>query len=180
MYDNLYKITQEMARCNGFEIKPIEDWPIVIESPMRVRIQDFNIDLLEEQVERLYKSAAPYELEEFINGDCKASEVIIKTYHVSHLDAFFASVYKGNLHSILAVDVHDSVYRVFEYNTGTEYMKCDVPSEALSILDDGRYLIIKSSEYEVGKEVQCINVEVDKGWITSTEATVLIKDDDNE
>ena len=90
-HNNLFKIVSEMAMCNDFYIRPIEEWPNV--SP------NFDIDQLELQAAEISHD----DFMDFVDGEERVAQEIVKRYGIKELDRFLNAVFDGYLHEVIAL-----------------------------------------------------------------------------
>ncbi|MGI2800179.1 hypothetical protein ACRTC3_16455 [Photobacterium damselae] len=91
MYNNLFRVTQEMAGCNGFEIKSIDKWGSI--EP------EFNISQLDEQASKLEGE----ELLIFVDGEESEVAELTSKLMLSELNKFLNEVFDGYLHEQISI-----------------------------------------------------------------------------
>lgn len=87
----LFEVTQAMACCNWFSVKPIDEWPSL--SP------EFDIALLEKQACKLEGDL----LERFVDGEESDVAYLTRTLGLCHLDNFLTCVFDGHLHDQVGI-----------------------------------------------------------------------------
>lgn len=88
---NLFKMTEEMASCNGFEIKQFKDWP---------KIDGYDLTLLDTQASRLRGD----QMNAFADGSEEEIAELKRVHNLNELDAFLNDVFGGELHFRLALN----------------------------------------------------------------------------
>lgn len=91
MHSNLQKVTAEMAGCNGFAIKPVEQWPSIH--------PEFDIVGLDDQASRL----SGEELLMFVDGEESEVSKITESLKLDQLNAFLNEVFDGYLHEQISI-----------------------------------------------------------------------------
>ncbi|AIW22384.1 hypothetical protein F0267_01700 [Vibrio coralliilyticus] len=91
MLTNLFRVTSEMGGCNGFSIKPIEQWPDV--SP------EFDINQLDHQAALL----ADEQLLVFVDGEETEVAKLTQDLKIHELNDFLNEVFDGFLHEKIAL-----------------------------------------------------------------------------
>ena len=93
MNSNLVRVTQEMAGCNGFSIKPFEQWPDIY--------PEFDIVQLDEQASKLEGET----LLIFVDGEESEVSKITQRLGLSELNDFLNEVFDGYLHESISEDL---------------------------------------------------------------------------
>lgn len=91
MYNNLFHVTQTMAGCNGFSVKPIDQWGSLH--------PEFNISQLDEQASKLDGE----ELLIFVDGEESEITAITSNLMLSELNDFLNEVFDGYLHDRISI-----------------------------------------------------------------------------
>ncbi len=91
MFSNLFRVTKEMAGCNGFAIKPIEQWP---ELPSM-----FDLEELEQQAAKLDEETTLI----FVDGETSEVASVNEALELSQLNTFLNEVFDGELHGQIAI-----------------------------------------------------------------------------
>lgn len=89
---NLFRVTEEMAACNQFDVKPIEKWPRL--DP------EFDISQLERQAASITDKE---ELLMFVDGETQDVQAITEKHKAFELNRFLNEVFDGYLHEVIAV-----------------------------------------------------------------------------
>lgn len=88
---SLLSVTQEMAACNQFDVKRIEQWPDL--KP------EFDIVKLNDQASRLTGE----ELAIFVDGEESEVAEITDALNIQELNNFLNAVFDGYLHEAIAI-----------------------------------------------------------------------------
>lgn len=91
MFRNLHRVTAEMAGCNGFAIRPVEQWPNI--QP------EFDLAELDSQASRL----SGEELSIFVDGEESEIASVKESLKLDQLNAFLNEVFDGYLHEQIAI-----------------------------------------------------------------------------
>lgn len=91
MFSNLHRVTAEMAGCNGFSIKPIEQWPNL--QP------EFDLAELDSQASRLSGD----ELSMFVDGEESEVSKVTSALKLDQLNDFLNEVFDGYLHEQISI-----------------------------------------------------------------------------
>lgn len=91
MGSRLFDVTQEMAGCNGFGIKPLNQWLQL--SP------EFDVAELEAQAAKLDGEA----LELFVDGEEQEIAQLTESLKLTELNNFLDCVFDGYLHEHIAI-----------------------------------------------------------------------------
>lgn len=86
MHSNLVRVVREMAGCNGFGVRPIEQWQHLV--------TEWDIVQLDEQAAMLEGE----DLLLFVDGEQTESERITESLQIKELDTFLNCVFEGYLH----------------------------------------------------------------------------------
>lgn len=91
MFSNLVRVTSEMGGCNGFAIKPFEQWPDV--SP------EFDVAQLDQQASKLHDE----QLLMFVDGEETEVAKLTQDLEIPELNDFLNEVFDGYLHEKIAI-----------------------------------------------------------------------------
>lgn len=91
MHSNLMRVTREMAGCNGFAIKPFEQWPELC--------PEFDVVVLDEQAAKLDGET----LLIFVDGEESEVAAITSELELSELNNFLNEVFDGYLHEQISI-----------------------------------------------------------------------------
>ncbi len=91
MYEDLVRVTSEMAGCNGFSIKPFEQWPDL--KP------EFDVVQLNQQASTMSEK----QLSVFVDGEESEVEKITTELQIAELNDFMYEVFDGYLHEQISI-----------------------------------------------------------------------------
>ncbi len=96
MYENLVRVVKEMGACNGFGIRPVDEWPDVSNR--------FSILQLEMQASRVEDGD---EMLEFVDGEADEIIKLVEDKGLHQLNRFLNEVFDGDYHADIAYrDTH--------------------------------------------------------------------------
>lgn len=91
MLSNLFRVASAMGGCNGFSIKPFDQWPNI--SP------EFDVNQLEQQAMKL----AGEQLLTFVDGEESEVVKLTQDLKIHELNNFLNEVFDGYLHEKIAI-----------------------------------------------------------------------------
>jgi|GEM_PF-6969868 len=94
-YGDLISVTRYMAGCNGFSIKPLEQWPADT---------GFDLSELDQLAARL---TDPEEISMFTDGEEAEVSAIAEKYDIQQLNDFLNEVFDGRLHNQISISADD-------------------------------------------------------------------------
>lgn len=89
--NGLILVTVDMAACNGFGVRPFNQWPNLAPK--------FDINQLEQQATNLPES----ERITFVDGEETEVDALTKKYGLTELNSFLNEVFDGYLHESIGV-----------------------------------------------------------------------------
>lgn len=104
MHSNLIRVTSEMAGCNGFAIKPFEQWP-------ELR-PEFDVLTLDEQASKLEGE----QLLIFVDGEETEVKRITEDLQLTELNQFLNEVFDGYLHNQISCEHRSYSFEQSKYS----------------------------------------------------------------